>query len=57
LNEVIAGTVDGHDIAVAVVTYEREPEMGDEITTLLHGVRSVRRAYNALDVAVREVRP
>ena len=31
-------------------------EVGDEITTLLHGVRCVRRAYDALDVAVREVR-
>ena len=31
-------------------------DVGDEITTLLHGVRCVRRAYNALDVAVREVR-
>jgi hypothetical protein len=32
-------------------------EVGDEITTLLHGVRCVRRAYDALDVAVRTVRP
>ena len=32
-------------------------EVGDEITTLLHGVRCVRRAYDALDVALREVRP
>lgn len=31
-------------------------EVGDEITTLLHGVRCVRRAYDALDVAIREVR-
>jgi hypothetical protein len=31
-------------------------EVGDEITTLLHGVRCVRRAYDALDVAVREAR-
>ena len=31
-------------------------EVGDEITTLLHGVRCVRRAYDALDVAVRSVR-
>ncbi len=31
-------------------------EVGDEITTLLHGVRCIRRAYDALDVAVREVR-
>jgi hypothetical protein len=31
-------------------------EVGDEITTLLHGVRCVRRAYDALDVAAREVR-
>jgi len=32
-------------------------EVGDEITTLLHGVRCVRRAYDALDVTVRTVRP
>ena len=31
-------------------------DVGDEITTLLHGVRCVLRAYNALDMAVREVR-
>lgn len=31
-------------------------EVGDEITTLLHGVRCVRRAYDALDAAIREVR-
>src|SRR5437762_9886226 len=31
-------------------------EVGDEITTLLHGIRCVRRAYDSLDVAVREVR-
>ena len=31
-------------------------EVGDEITTLLHGVRCVRRAYDSLDVAIREVR-
>jgi hypothetical protein len=31
-------------------------EVGDEITTLLHGVRCIRRAYDALDVAVREAR-
>jgi hypothetical protein len=31
-------------------------EVGDEITTLLHGVRCVRRAYDALDVAIREIR-
>lgn len=31
-------------------------DVGDEITTLLHGVRCIRRAYDALDVAVREVR-
>ena len=31
-------------------------EVGDEITTLMHGVRCVRRAYDALDVAIREVR-
>src|SRR3954453_1561723 len=31
-------------------------EVGDEVTTLLHGVRCIRRAYDALDVAVREVR-
>jgi hypothetical protein len=31
-------------------------EVGDEITTLLHGVRCVRRAYDALDVALGEVR-
>jgi hypothetical protein len=31
-------------------------EVGDEITTLLHGVRCMRRAYDALDVAIREVR-
>ena len=31
-------------------------EVGDEITTLLHGVRCVRRAYDALNVAIREVR-
>ena len=30
-------------------------DVGDEITTLLHGVRCVRRAYDALDVAIREV--
>jgi len=32
-------------------------EVGDEITTLLHGVRCVRRAYNALDAALHSVRP
>ena len=32
-------------------------EVGDEITTLLHGVRCVRRAYDSLDVAIRTVRP
>jgi hypothetical protein len=32
-------------------------EVGDEITTLLHGVRCIRRAYDALDVAVRTVQP
>lgn len=31
-------------------------EVGDEITTLLHGVRCARRAYDSLDVAIREVR-
>ena len=31
-------------------------DVGDEITTLLHGVRCIKRAYDALDVAVREVR-
>ncbi|HEU4635713.1 MAG TPA: hypothetical protein VFS41_06000, partial [Edaphobacter sp.] len=31
-------------------------DVGDEITTLLHGVRCIRRAYDALDVAIREVR-
>ena len=31
-------------------------EVGDEITTLLHGVRCVRRAYDSLDVAIRELR-
>jgi hypothetical protein len=31
-------------------------EVGDEITTLLHGVRCVRRAYNALDAAVHTAR-
>jgi hypothetical protein len=31
-------------------------EVGDEITTLLHGVRCVRRVYDSLDVAIREVR-
>ena len=31
-------------------------EVGDEITTLLHGVRCIRRAYDALDIAVREAR-
>jgi hypothetical protein len=31
-------------------------DAGDEITTLLHGVRCIRRAYDALDVAIREVR-
>jgi hypothetical protein len=30
-------------------------DVGDEITTLLHGVRCIKRAYDALDVAVREV--
>jgi len=28
-------------------------DVGDEITTLLHGVRCIRRAYDALDVAIR----
>jgi hypothetical protein len=32
-------------------------EVGDEITTLLHGVRCIRRAYDALDVALRTARP
>lgn len=31
-------------------------DVGDETTTLLHGVRCIKRAYDALDVAVREVR-
>ena len=31
-------------------------DVGDEITTLLHGVRCIKRAYDALDVAIREVR-
>src|SRR5689334_967558 len=31
-------------------------EVGDEITTLLHGVRCIRRAYDTLDVAIREAR-
>jgi hypothetical protein len=31
-------------------------EVGDEITTLLHGVRCVRRAYNALDAVMHTVR-
>lgn len=31
-------------------------DVGDEITTLLHGVRCIRRAYDALDIAIREVR-
>ncbi len=31
-------------------------DVGDEITTLLHGVRCINRAYDALDVAIREVR-
>jgi hypothetical protein len=31
-------------------------EVGDEITTLTHGVRCVRRAYNALDAALHTVR-
>jgi hypothetical protein len=31
-------------------------DVGDEITTLLHGVRRIKRAYEALDVAIREVR-
>jgi hypothetical protein len=31
-------------------------DVGDEITTLLHGVRCIERAYDALDVAVRQVR-
>ena len=32
-------------------------DVGDEITTLLHGVRCIKRAYDALDVAIREARP
>ena len=32
-------------------------EVGDEITTLLHGVRCVRRANDALDVALRAATP
>lgn len=31
-------------------------DVGDEISTLLHGVRCIKRAYDALDVAIREVR-
>jgi len=31
-------------------------DVGDEIKTLLHGVRCIKRACDALDVAVREVR-
>ena len=31
-------------------------DVGDEITTLLHGVRCIKRAYDALGVAIREVR-
>jgi hypothetical protein len=31
-------------------------DVGDEITTLLHGVRCIKRAYDALDVAVRDAR-
>jgi hypothetical protein len=30
-------------------------DVGDEITTLVHGVQCVRKAYDELDVAVREV--
>jgi hypothetical protein len=33
------------------------PEVGDEITTLLHGVRCVRRAYDALDAVMHTMRP
>jgi hypothetical protein len=31
-------------------------DVGDEITTLLHGVRCIKRAYDAFDVAIRGVR-
>jgi hypothetical protein len=31
-------------------------DVGDEITTLLHGVRCIKRAHDALDVAVRQAR-
>ena len=31
-------------------------DVGDEITMLLHGVRCIKRAYDALEVAIREVR-
>lgn len=39
-----SGTVTPHDV-------------GEEITTLEHGVRVLRAAYDEMDVALREVRP
>jgi hypothetical protein len=32
-------------------------DVGEEITTLEHGVRALRSAYDELDVAIRALRP
>jgi hypothetical protein len=59
LSDAICGRNGGECVAWRAGTRRQHvrAEVGDEVTTLLHGVRCVRRAYDSLDVALRAVRP